>query len=127
MEGLRQNVAVREIEPLTEVEFPPSQGTGETQLQPSHGELLAHLQLLWDRRRWLGRVAAWGLVLSTVIAFLVPNQYESSVRIMPPDSMSNAGNMLAALAGGKGSANSELAVMAGSLLGMKQSDRKSVV
>jgi uncharacterized protein involved in exopolysaccharide biosynthesis len=119
VERLRQSVTVHEIEPITEVEFRP-EATGEAQPERSNPDLLVHLQLLWERRRWLGRVAAWGLGISIVIAFLIPNQYESSVRIMPPDSMSNAGGMLAALAG-KGSANSELAVMAASLLGMKQS------
>jgi len=122
VESLRQNVAVHEIEPLTEVEFPPAQEPTEAQLEPSRPGLLANLQLLWDSRRLLGRAALWAIVISIVISYLVPNQYESSVRIMPPDSMSNAGSMLAAIAGkGSANSNSELALMAGSLLGIKSS------
>ena len=76
------------------------------------------LQLLWEHRRWLFRVAAWALVISTVIVFLIPNQYESSVSIMPPDSMNSSGTMLAALAA---KASPELAAMAGGMLGTKGS------
>lgn len=116
---MRQNAVVHEIEPINEVELASSQGHVQSTQEHSGRDVLASLQLLWDNRRWLGRVALLGLGISTVIAFLIPNQYESSVRIMPPDSMSNAGTMLAALAG-KGGANSELALMASSLLGLKE-------
>jgi uncharacterized protein involved in exopolysaccharide biosynthesis len=76
------------------------------------------LHLLWEKRRMLYRVAAWALVLSTITLFLIPNQYESSIRIMPPDPMSGSGTMLAALAS---KATPELAALAGSLLGTKSS------
>jgi capsule polysaccharide export protein KpsE/RkpR len=123
VESLRQNVVVHEVEPVTEVEFPPAPKATEAQLESSRPGLLANLQLLSDCRRPIARVALWALVISIVIAYLIPNQYESSVRIMPPDSMNNAGSMLAALAGkGSGNSNSsELALMAGSLLGLKSS------
>jgi capsule polysaccharide export protein KpsE/RkpR len=120
VESRRQNVAVHEIEPITEVEFPAPQGTTASP-EPQAQDLLVILQLLWEARRQLGRVVAWALAISTLIAFLIPNQYESSVRVMPPDSTSSAGGMLATALAGKGNANSnsELAMMAGSLLGMK--------
>ena len=120
MESLRPNAVIHEIEPITEAEFDARQVAPEPS-QQSGSDLLPTLQLLWERRRWLGRVTLWALAMSTVAAFLIPNRYDSSVRIMPPDSMSNAGTMLAALGSGKGTANSELAMMAGSLLGMKGS------
>ena len=55
--------------------------------------------LLWDRRRLLLRVAGVTLVLSAVIAFLIPKRYESVARIMPPEQPSSGAAMLAALAG----------------------------
>src|ERR1700722_9785676 len=55
--------------------------------------------LLWDRRRLLLRVAGITLVLSAVIAFLIPKRYESVGRLMPPEQSSSGTAMLAALAG----------------------------
>ena len=116
MESLRQNVVVHEIEPVTEVDFPARRAASP---EPPTQDLITVLQLLWEKRRWLGRVAVWALAISSAIAFLIPDQFRSSVRVMPPDSSGNAGSLIAALAGGKGSASSELAAMAGSFLGMK--------
>jgi uncharacterized protein involved in exopolysaccharide biosynthesis len=57
------------------------------------------LRLVWENRRLLWRLAGWGLFLSTVIAFLIPNRYESTIRLMPPEQRSGSGMaMLAALA-----------------------------
>jgi len=118
VERLRQSVAVREMDPATEIDFPSSSSVAAESIESKPPDLLSILRLLWERRKWLWRVALWAFALSTLIAFLVPNQYESSIRIMPPDSLSNAGGILATLAG-KG--NPELMAMAGSLLGMKGS------
>jgi capsule polysaccharide export protein KpsE/RkpR len=41
--------------------------------------------LLWTKRRWLGKVAFRGLILATLIAFLIPKRYTAFVRLMPPD------------------------------------------
>ena len=118
MESLRHNTVINDIDPAMEIEFPSALGTAESKAGQSTSEVLPALQLLWKNRRWLSRVAAWALVISTVIAFLIPNQYESSVSIMPPDSMNGSGTMLAALAS---KASPELAAMAGGLLGTKGS------
>lgn len=118
MESLRQNTVIHEIEPVTEVEFPSPPVAVESGANQPAPNVLASLQLLWEKRRMLSRVAAWALAISTVIALLIPNQYESSVSIMPPDSMNGSGTMLAALAT---KASPELAAMAGSLLGTKGS------
>ena len=118
MESLRQNAVIHEIDPVTEIEFPSSPASVEgTKDQPA-GDTLYVLHLLWERRRVLYRVAVWALVLSTIILFLIPNQYESAIRIMPPDPMSGSGTMLAALAS---KATPELAALAGSLIGTKSS------
>jgi uncharacterized protein involved in exopolysaccharide biosynthesis len=117
VESLRQDAVIHEIDPATEIEFssPPS---AESNADSPGVDMLGAMQLLWERRRWLFRVAAWGLVISSVVALLIPNQYESLVIIMPPDSMNNSGTMLAALAT---KASPELAAMAGGLLGTKGS------
>jgi capsule polysaccharide export protein KpsE/RkpR len=84
--------------------------------------------ILWERRRFLWRATLWGLVVSTIIAFVIPKQYESTTRLMPPDNQSSSGMaLMAAFAGlgaglgsgaGKGSGLSSLA---GDLLGVKSS------
>lgn len=77
------------------------------------------LWLLWERRRILAKAALWGLIASTIIAFVIPKRYESTTRLMPPDSQATSGMaMMAALAG---SGSSGLGALAGDLLGMKSS------
>jgi len=75
------------------------------------------LQLLWERRRLIKRVALWSLILSTFVAFVIPNRYESTTRLMPPDSPSGSAMAMIAALAGKGGAG--LSSMAGELLGMK--------
>lgn len=80
--------------------------------------------LLWRERRFLLRVAIWGLALSTIIAFLIPNRYTATLTLMPPDQQSGMGAaMLAALAGraGGGSSMGGLPALAGDILGIKNS------
>jgi capsule polysaccharide export protein KpsE/RkpR len=81
--------------------------------------------LLWEHRRFLGRAAVWGLALSTIIAFVIPKRYESTTRLMPPESQSASGiAMLAAMAGkgaGGSGAGAGLGSLAGDLLGLKNS------
>ncbi|HWR14660.1 MAG TPA: GNVR domain-containing protein [Terriglobales bacterium] len=43
------------------------------------------LWVLWRHRRFLGRLAVVLVVITAAIAFLIPAQYESAVRIMPPE------------------------------------------
>ena len=78
---------------------------------------LANLELIWEKRSVLYRVALRALVISTLIAFLIPRRFESTVSLMPPkDAMSDSGLMLAAVAG---KAAPGLGAMAGSMLGAK--------
>jgi uncharacterized protein involved in exopolysaccharide biosynthesis len=85
--------------------------------QSAHEETVERLQLVWSHRRFLFRVFVWALVVSTAIAFLIPNRYTSTVRLMPPDSNSGAGlaSVAAALTGRGGG----IGEMAGDLLGLK--------
>jgi uncharacterized protein involved in exopolysaccharide biosynthesis len=80
---------------------------------------LDRLQLLWNGRTKLKHAAIAGLVLGTMVAFLLPARYESTAQLMPPDAQSGAGMaMLAALSGRSGGA---LENLSGGLLGIKSS------
>jgi hypothetical protein len=77
----------------------------------------AMLRFVWDRRQFVLRLAGAGLALSTMIAFLIPKQFESTTHLMPPDQMNSGMAMLAAAAGTQ--AASGLGAVAGNLLGLK--------
>lgn len=42
-------------------------------------------EMLWRERRYLLRCTFWALAIVTVIAFLLPNYYTATTRLMPPD------------------------------------------
>jgi len=77
------------------------------------------LRLLWDRRRTLLQATAIGLLVSTLIAFLLPKSYTSTAQLMPPDSQSTSGLAMMAAMAAKGSG--ALGSVAGDLLGLKSS------
>src|SRR5947207_4504865 len=77
------------------------------------------LRLLWGRRWFFSRAVAVGLLVSTLVAFLIPKSYTSTTQLMPPDPQSPSGiAMMAAMAAKAGGG---LAGMAGDLLGLKSS------
>ncbi|HET9309168.1 MAG TPA: lipopolysaccharide biosynthesis protein [Candidatus Sulfotelmatobacter sp.] len=80
---------------------------------------IARLRLLLEERFTLLRFAAYGLVLSTLLAFTIPFSYESRTQLMPPDTDSGSGLMsiLAMTARTGGS----LGMLAGDMLGLKTS------
>jgi len=80
--------------------------------------------LIWEKRIFLGKLLAWSLVLSTIIAFLIPKRYAATAQLMPPDFSSSA-DMISALpalssggdsAGGGG--GSSMMGLANKLLGL---------
>lgn len=77
------------------------------------------LQLLWGERKFLFRVALYGLLFTALIAFLIPKRYESTTSLMPPDDKSGSGLAMAAALAGKLSGG--LAGVAGDVLGLKSS------
>jgi capsule polysaccharide export protein KpsE/RkpR len=79
---------------------------------------VATLRLLWNRRQFVLRVAATGLMFSALLAFLVPKRYTATTRLMPPDSQATSSMMMAGMAAKAGSG---LGAMAGDLLGLKSS------
>lgn len=76
---------------------------------------------LWDERRLLVRIGAVAFILSALIAFTVPKQYESSARLMPPDNGGSGSAMLAALVGRSVGGLGNLGGIASSLLGTRSS------
>jgi uncharacterized protein involved in exopolysaccharide biosynthesis len=92
------------------------------QPEPRH---VVWTRMLWEQRRFLGRVTALGLLLATLIAFVLPVRYKSTTSIMPPDDQSGSGiAMLAAFAGkgaglSSGAMGGSLGSMASDLLGLK--------
>ena len=87
---------------LPEHDLPIAPGPEET--PQASGVSVAHLRLLWEHRRLLARVVLYGLLAGTLIAFLIPTRYESTARLMPPDSNQSSGLAMAAaaLSGGAG-------------------------
>jgi capsule polysaccharide export protein KpsE/RkpR len=114
---MKREATVQEVEPLPEARLSLSAEAFESGRAISADTLLSALQLLWDRRALLYRAAWRGLLFSLLVAWLIPNKYDSTVTLMPPDnSMSDSGAVLAALAGKAGQG---VSAIAGNLLGAK--------
>ena len=60
---------------------------------------VANVSVLLKRRRILGRAAAVALLCNFAIVLLIPKQFESTARIMPPENSSSGAALLSALAG----------------------------
>jgi uncharacterized protein involved in exopolysaccharide biosynthesis len=91
----------------------------EAPLHDSREWQTEQLRLLWGRRGFFFRAVAVGLLVSTLIAFLIPKSYTSTTQLMPPDPQSTSGMaMMAAMAAKAGGG---LAGVAGNLLGLKSS------
>jgi capsule polysaccharide export protein KpsE/RkpR len=75
-------------------------------------------QLLWRNRRYLSKVAVLALLVSTIVAFLIPKKYQSSTSLMPPDTRSISSAALASLAP---EASDTFGTYASTVLGLKSS------
>src|SRR5580704_16279895 len=82
---------------------------------------------IWDGRGFVLRVGLAGMLLSTLVAFLISSRFDSTTRLMPPEQMNSGMAMIAAIAGGRGNSDlsaglsSGLGGIAGDLLGLKSS------
>ena len=115
-------MSVREIEPLPEVEYSHHPSGRDPLAERDDLSALAIVQLLWKHRRRLASVAIWAAVLSTILIFLIPPRYESTVSLMPPEPSGDAGTMISALLGkASGVGGAGLAAMAGNVIGIKSS------
>jgi uncharacterized protein involved in exopolysaccharide biosynthesis len=110
-----------------EIEVPSDGHTlAENTAKPSTQRTVHRAWLLWENRRLLWHFAVRGLILSTIVAFLLPKQYESTARLMPPEKdTSSPLAMMAAMAGSGeessagGGSGSSLGQVASDLLGTK--------
>ena len=91
----------------------------EMPLEDSREWQADQLRLLWGRRRFFFRAVAAGLLVSTLVAFLIPKSYTSTTQLMPPDPQSTSGMAMMAAMAAKGGGG--LAGVAGDLLGLKSS------
>jgi uncharacterized protein involved in exopolysaccharide biosynthesis len=89
-------------------------GTPHPTAGSAPAKLIGYLSLLWGERREVGRWSLGGLLLATLFAFVLPKQYQSSAQLMPPETQSGSGTMLAALSA---KAGGNIGSMAGDLLG----------
>jgi capsule polysaccharide export protein KpsE/RkpR len=117
MESLRKDAVVHEFDTIRELEFPSASEDTLPRAEPAASERPSILPLVLYHRRLLYRVAARSIVISAIIAFLLPHQFESTVSIMPPESIGGGGNMLAALAA---KASPGLAALAGNMFGISE-------
>jgi capsule polysaccharide export protein KpsE/RkpR len=61
--------------------------------------LIGITRLLWPRRLALGKAALAGFMLAYIIARLIPNTYQTTVRLLPPDNSFISGSSSSALLG----------------------------
>jgi capsule polysaccharide export protein KpsE/RkpR len=104
---------------FTDTALQPRNSPMEFAVESEHEGWVPNTSLLWDRRRTLAKAFLCSLILSTLIAFLIPKEYESSTRMMPPEQQGMGAAMLAALAGK--AMPGALGALAGSVLGVKDS------
>jgi capsule polysaccharide export protein KpsE/RkpR len=117
---------------MPEIEFPVDHKLPVREVSPAESRWTARSWLVWEKRRLISRIGFRALIVSTLLAVLIPSSYESKTRIMPPE-QNDSGAMLALLAGrvvggsgsgsgsGSGAASPGLASLAGNFLGMKTS------
>ena len=103
--------------PITETALRTHDDPFDIALDRAHAGWVPNTSLLWDKRRLLAKVFACSLILSAAMAFLIPKQYESSTRMMPPEQQGMGTAMIAALAGK--AMPGALGALAGGMLGMK--------
>jgi capsule polysaccharide export protein KpsE/RkpR len=105
----------------------PRNGPAENLIEPRQSSDFEWLWLLWLKRGTLARWTFCGIVLATIFALVIPKQYESTARLMPPDTSSGGGlGMMAAMArgmsgAGGGLGGAALGGLAGDLLGAHDS------
>jgi capsule polysaccharide export protein KpsE/RkpR len=114
---------VEERRTVTEARIEPQSSKAEILLEVESAAAIdwgvEKLRLVWNRRRFVGKCVLIGLVLGTAIAFLIPSQYESYTRLMPPDDQSGRGLAMITALAGKASGGNGVSGIAGDLLGVK--------
>lgn len=80
---------------------------------------IARIKLLWKHKATILRFTVWGLVLFLVLAYIIPQRYTATTRLMPPD-QPNAGMAILGAISGKG-APGAVGALADEFLGIKNS------
>lgn len=75
--------------------------------------------VLWKERHFIFRSTLIGALASLLVVFLIPKRYESTARIMPPESSGSSAALFAALTGRGGGEFGSLGSIAASLLGVR--------
>lgn len=88
---------------------------------PAEANWVTNAALLWKHRLLLARITGIALIVSALLAFLIPKQYESVARLMPPDQPSSSATMLAAISGRSMGGLGSFGSLAGSLFGGRTS------
>jgi uncharacterized protein involved in exopolysaccharide biosynthesis len=109
----REEIQMNDVETIT---------TSSTPRPMAEANWVTNSTLLWEHRHLLARVIGIALIVSVLIAFLIPKQYESVARLMPPDQPNSGVAMLAAIAGHSMGSLGGLGSLAGNLLGGRSSD-----
>jgi capsule polysaccharide export protein KpsE/RkpR len=90
------------------------------QPNPQRSEtLMKRIRTLWSSRRILAFLALAGLLLGTLLAFIIPKKFQSTTQLMPPNSGSGSGMAMLASLGAR--PNGGLAASASDLLGIQTS------
>lgn len=120
---MRDDVAKSTESPADTLDLRPTYTNPDVNAGSSMPSSAAMLRHLWDKRQFLLRWTAYGLVISTMTAFLIPRKFESAARLMPPDQSNSGVAMLAAAATSRTGTGlgSGLGSIAGDLLGLKSS------
>jgi capsule polysaccharide export protein KpsE/RkpR len=111
---MKQKISNSELGVVYHPELPVVDPTQDTR----EDAVIGRLRLLWEHRSFLARVTVIGVVLSVIIALLVPKRFESTTRLMPPDSQSSGALAMAAALSGRAGG---LGALAGDMLGLKTS------
>lgn len=86
---------------------------------PAVSNWVRNASVLWQHRRSVFRTTAIGALISLCVVFLIPKRYESTARIMPPESSGSSAALLAALAGRGTGEYGSLGSIAASMLGVR--------
>lgn len=113
---LTSSAPVRQPVPDLPVQYTPV-APDPQQTPQSVSNSVVYLQLLWQCRNLLGRAIVYGLLASTLVAFLIPARFESTARLMPPDSSQSGGLAAAAAALSNGAGG--LGAIASDMLSLK--------
>lgn len=119
LENPRQGATLPDIQEIPEAGFSYARRASEAEAQSLDHGWTSYCWLLWEKRRLLFKVAVRALLVGSLIAILIPHEYSSTARIMPPDQGGSGGllSLLAGAAGGSQGASPGLASFAGNFLG----------